>query len=353
MRDSVKNNDCQIFVGDKQLNKLPQLIKSIHTNKVFILTDSNAKKYVISQVKKLLFSFDVITIKCGEQHKTIFTCQQVWEQLSKKGANRHSLLINLGGGTICDLGGFVASTYMRGIKYINIPTTLLAMVDASVGGKTGVDFNGLKNQVGLFSSPQYVFVCPVFLKSLNKRLLLCGYAEMLKHSLISDAGHWEQLKNLRLNNVNWVPIINRSIQIKKQIVESDPHEKGIRKLLNFGHTAAHALEAYLVRKKKNKIMHGEAVAWGMLVESYLSAIYAGLSSTALLDITTEIKKRYSLKLASIKISDLIKLMHSDKKNNNNKINFSLLMAIGRGGVDYNCSEQEIEQAVLYANEQFK
>ncbi len=355
--EKIKIADCDVYIGDTSLRYLPAVLTKLVSSfdAVYILTDSSAKKHVLPLLKKSIPQLkdkNIITIKSGEHNKQLTTCELIWDKLTKLGADRYSLLINIGGGAISDLGGFVASTYMRGIKYINVPTTLLAMVDASVGGKVGVDFKGLKNHIGAFSIPKAVFVCPKFLSTLNRRLMLCGFAEMLKHALIIDKKYWNELKELDLKNKNnWHQLIKRSIEIKKEITENDPEEKNLRKLLNFGHTAGHALEAYCIEKRVD-LLHGEAVAWGMIVEAHLSFKDGKLSLEALEEITSTIKKYYRLEMPISKSTTLINIMRSDKKNKSGKINFTLLNGIGSSSIDYHFKDKQIKEAIEYANGQF-
>ena len=257
-------------------------------SKVFILVDSNTQKHCLAKFKsKCDFEIDlVIEIKPGEEYKTIQTCTTVWDSLSTMGGDRKSLLINLGGGVVTDLGGFVASTFKRGIDFINVPTTLLAMVDASIGGKTGVDFEALKNQIGVINQPEMILVFAEFLDTLDQRQVKSGFAEMLKHGLIFDQDYWNGL--IPLNELDQVgEHIKKSTEIKSSVVEQDPYEAGLRKKLNFGHTLGHAIESYfLVETNRQTLLHGEAIAVGMVLEAYLSHELTGLSKLEL----DEIKK---------------------------------------------------------------
>ena len=265
-------------------------------------------------------------------------------------ADREALLINLGGGVITDMGGFIASTYKRGIDFINIPTTLLSQIDASVGGKTGVDLDGLKNMVGVFNEPIGVFVCPEFLKTLDKRQMLSGYAEALKHALISDVNYWNDLKSGMLSNDDsWGELIGRSIAIKNNMVTKDPREKKERKLLNFGHTIGHAVETCSL-KTDAPLLHGEAIALGIIVESHLSHQILGLSQNQLDEISQTLKIFYPFhKLATDKFHQLLELMKHDKKNSNHEINFTLLQKIGEASVNHSADFTQIIDALNYYN----
>ena len=237
--------------------------------KKIILLDENTRRHCLPLLETK--NAELLEIESGEKNKHIQTCTQLWKTLIDLGADRHSLLINLGGGVICDIGGFVASTFKRGIDFIHIPTTLLAQADASVGGKTGVDFANLKNQVGVFSNPKAVFVFPQFLDTLDERQLRSGFAEIIKHALIRDKTLWHTIQSVDVNDRSGLTdVISQSLQIKNDIVTDDPFEKGLRKILNFGHTIGHAVESVSLRQHKKQLLHGEAVAIGMICEAYLS-----------------------------------------------------------------------------------
>ncbi len=315
-------SDYSIWIGENSLSKLN--ISSY--SKVAILVDENTKKDCLHKLPKIDNSI-LIEIQSGEEKKNITTCNFIWEQLTKNNFDRNSLLINLGGGVIGDMGGFCASTYKRGIDFIQIPTTLLAMVDASVGGKLGVDFNGLKNQIGIFNYPNSVIINPEFLSTLPENELKSGFAEVVKHTLIADKNLWNKIISTSFNELIWEEIIETSIQIKNKIVESDPFEKGERKKLNFGHTFGHAIESYYL-EKGTPILHGEAIALGMMLESDLS------------DLTVIEKETINIFLYNFfQIPELppkheiIDLMKGDKKNKDGKINFSLLNGIGNCSID--------------------
>jgi len=262
----IKSDNYSIWLGENSLSKLDISGYS----KVAILVDENTKRNCLPKLPQLENSI-IIEVTSGEINKSISSCNYIWEQLSEHNFDRDSLLINLGGGVIGDMGGFAASTYKRGIDFIQVPTTLLAMVDASVGGKLGVDFNGLKNQIGLFNNPESVLIFPEFLETLPENQLKSGYAEVVKHALISDNNLWEKIISVPFNEMNWGEIIETSINIKNKIVLSDPYEKGERKKLNFGHTFGHAVESYYL-EKGTPILHGEAVLMGILLEVEMSLV---------------------------------------------------------------------------------
>ena len=263
------------------------------------------------------------------------------------GADRNALLINLGGGVITDMGGFVASTYKRGIDFVHIPTTLLSQVDASVGGKTGVDIDGIKNIIGTFTQPKAVFVVADFLETLPQRQLLSGLAEMLKHGLICDAAYWDQLKTSDLN-IPTAELIYRSVAIKNQVVMEDPNEKGIRKSLNFGHTIGHAVETYSLLNDEDHLSHGEAIVIGMICEAWLSNKKTGLSDAELTEITNVLGTLYpKYNIVDGSYDTLTELMQKDKKNQSGKINCTLLTRIGQYHIDNICTETELCDSLRY------
>jgi len=272
-----------------------------------------------------------IIIGAEDVHKNLETLASVWQALSEQGATRHSLLINLGGGMVTDLGGFAAATFKRGIAYINIPTTLLAMVDASVGGKTGINFNGLKNEIGVFAPASSVLLETGFLRSLDARNFFSGYAEMLKHGLISTSDHLAELLSFDTENIDYSALrtmVGRSVQVKEDIVEQDPKEHGIRKALNLGHTIGHAFES-LALAENRPVLHGYAVAWGLVCELYLSYLKAGFPKDKMRQTIQFIKENYGAFAFSCKQYDsLYELMLHDKKNTAGIINFTLLKEVG-------------------------
>lgn len=347
------NNLNNIYIGESEFLKYFENLKKIFIQKkIFILVDENTEKYCLPQLfKKVSFlsNSQIIKIPSGEINKNIKTCQFVWNILTESGAERDSIMINLGGGVICDMGGFIASVYKRGINFINIPTTLLAMTDASFGGKTGINFNGLKNQLGVFSTPYSVVVLSDFLKTLDKRQIINGYTEAVKHALISDINYWKKIKNINPEKVvNWDEIIKTSVKIKSAIIEKDPFEKNIRKKLNFGHTIGHAIESWSLEQDKNPLLHGEAIAIGMICETYLSYKTNYLPEPVFKEITNYlfgIFPKYHLQKNII--ANLVKLMLHDKKNNPGKINFSLLSDIGKCEINKNRSEQLIVESLNF------
>ena len=318
----IKAIDYSIWIGVNSLSKL-----DISTySKVAILVDENTKRDCLYKLPKIENAI-IIEIKSGEEYKNISTCNFIWEQLTINNFDRNSLLINLGGGVIGDMGGFCAATYKRGLEFINIPTTLLAMVDASVGGKLGIDFKGFKNQIGLFNNPKAVLISPEFLETLAESELKSGFAEVVKHTLISDNSLWVKLNNTPYTDLDWKDIIDTSVRIKNKIVLADPFEKGERKKLNFGHTFGHAIESYYL-EKGTPISHGEAVFMGMILETEIS----DLSETDKNEIKNYILSNFSLPYTPKKLN-LHKYLINDKKNQDGKINFTLLSGIGKCSFD--------------------
>jgi 3-dehydroquinate synthase len=346
---TISLSDYQIYLGNIRTT-LPPLLQAYAGHTIFILVDTHTALHCLPAVWECIpdnTPRHTISIPAGEQHKNIDTCATIWSALLRHEADRHTLLINLGGGVIGDMGGFCAATYKRGIDFIQIPTTLLAQVDASVGGKLGIDFGGIKNSIGAFRNPRAVCIDTDFLHTLDPRERLSGWAEVLKHALIADAGMWTKLLQ---DELPIDEVVYRSLQIKQGIVEADPYEKGIRKALNFGHTVGHAIEALLLDTPQ-PLRHGEAIAVGMIAEAYLSVQYAGLDALALEDLTKNILRYYALpKIATSHFDALIALMYNDKKNTRKDINFTLLKALGHAETDYHCSEKAIADSLSYYNQ---
>ena len=324
-------------------------------DKLFILVDEHTRELCLPLISGFGYLNDanIITIGAEDVHKNVETLVHVWQSLGDGGASRHSLMINLGGGMVTDLGGFAASTFKRGIKYINIPTTLLAMVDASVGGKTGINFNGLKNEIGVFSPAEYVLIDTEFLKSLDTRNLLSGYAEMLKHGIISTTEHWAELLNFDMTNIDYKALqalVAKSVQIKEGIVAEDPFEKGIRKALNLGHTAGHAFES-LALETNRPVLHGYAVAWGIVCELYFSHLRTGFPKDKLRQTVQFIKDHYGVFTFDCKQYDrLYQFMTHDKKNNAGIINFTLMGEIGDICINQSANQEEIFEMLDFYRE---
>lgn len=311
------------------------LLQHYAGSKKAILVDENTQVHCL---EFLLTSFEelshaeIIVLPAGEQTKSLEICAQVWETLTDAGFSRHDLLINLGGGVVTDLGGFVAAVYKRGIAFINVPTSLLAMVDASIGGKTGVDLAGYKNQIGSFAFPIKTYLDQRFLQTLPKKEWLNGYAELLKHALISDAKLWKQL--VQITDVQaelTTEHLQRGVEIKATIVSQDPSEKGLRKVLNFGHTIGHALESYYL-DTETPLDHGHAVAIGLLLESQLSMTLSCLNQNEFLTIERAIKKHFTIQIPG-EIDSIWGLMQQDKKNKDGEVRICLLSQIGACNYD--------------------
>lgn len=331
----------------------------VHQNKyssILLLCDSNTEKYCLPEfLEKSGFDKEqlyVLKINPGEQEKTIETAIDLWRSLLDRDIDRNALLINLGGGVITDLGGFVASVFKRGISYINVPTTLLAMVDASSGGKTGIDFGGLKNAIGTFKDPVLTIIDTNYLHTLELKEKLNGYAEMLKHGLIADKIHWKELSGKSLNEIGY-PEIEHSVNIKLNIVKEDPLEKGRRKLLNFGHTIGHAIEAFFIEsEKKISIKHGEAVAAGLVVESFLSHQLGYLTRDEFDEILHLLLGKYGkIRFKESELPSIFKHLTNDKKNLKNKILFTLISAIGCGIYNIEVEKGLIFDSLAYYSDQ--
>jgi len=320
----------QIYFEDIQ-SSLSKLLEETSYSSIFVLVDENTRQHCLHLIQDLLppkTGYEIIA--SGEINKNLNTCQHIWANMLRLGVDRQSLMINLGGGVIGDMGGFCASTFMRGIRFIQIPTTLLSQVDASVGSKLGIDFQGVKNIIGLFNDPIAVLIDSSFLNTLPISELRSGYAEVIKHALIYDTELWKKLQAIK--NVqevkSWDQIIHRSVEIKKEIVEQDRKETSLRKILNFGHTIGHALESYFL-ETDTPLLHGEAIAWGMYFEGLLSTDILTLSTSDLEQIKNVIQQIYGDKYPPHFDADaLIQYMRQDKKNVDQKISFSLLDQIG-------------------------
>jgi len=334
---------------DSIATHLDQFITDGKYSRFFILTDEHTSKHCLEYITSKVDpdKYDLLEISAGEESKTIDFCIGIWKMLIDFDADRNSLLINLGGGVVTDLGGFAASTYKRGIDFIHIPTTLLSQVDASIGGKTGIDIDNLKNIIGTFTQPKAVFVEHAFLETLPARQIKSGLAEMLKHGLIADAAYWEKLKvsDLELPSSE---LVYESILIKNKVVMADPTERGLRKILNFGHTIGHALESYSLDNDKRPLTHGEAIAAGMICEAWLSNQKAGLSAEVLQEITDTFLAIYGKYEVSENCHPVLRsIMKKDKKNQGGKINCSLLTKIGETQIDNICTDDELCDSLKY------
>lgn len=345
----------KVIVSGNLERDLVNAIAECEHDKIFILTDQTTHDMCLPKLQNFLClkGAQSIVIKAGDTNKTLDSLAEVWTALSQGGATRHSLMLNLGGGMVTDLGGFAASTFKRGIDFINIPTTLLAMVDASVGGKTGINFGGLKNEIGVFSDSKFVIINTQFLDTLDHDNICSGYAEMLKHGLISDDKHWAELVGFNLAQPDLAQLqrmVAESIKVKERIVTEDPHEHGIRKALNLGHTVGHALESFAM-KHGRPVLHGYAVAYGMVCELYLSARKTDFPTDKMHQTVRFILDHYGrLPYTCDDYPELLELMRHDKKNTSGIINFTLLGGIGDIRINQTATKEEIEEALDFLRE---
>ena len=327
-------------------------IASLAPDRLFLLADENTARLCLPRLESAIAP-SLITIAPSDEAKNLDTLASVWEALSRGGATRHSLLLNLGGGMVTDLGGFAASTFKRGIPFINLPTTLLAMVDASVGGKTGINFCGLKNEIGVFSNAETVILDTQFLATLDRENLLSGYAEMLKHGLISTPEHLDQLLAFDIEQPDLAvlaALVAESVAVKQRIVAEDPREHGIRKALNLGHTAGHAFESHAMATGRT-VLHGYAVAWGLVCELYLSATRCGFPAQRLHQLRHFVQDHYGrFPLDCREYDRLYELMTHDKKNDAGHINFTLLGAVGDIRINQVTTRDDIFEMLDYYRE---
>lgn len=343
----------RVFLVDHDWSQLNELILA-KTGKIYVLVDENTHEHcytlLIHKVPSLRNS-EIIELQSGEENKILQNCISIWESMSESYAGRDSLVINLGGGVITDLGGFVASVYKRGVEFVNIPTSLLGMVDASIGGKTGVDFMGFKNQLGVYQQAVLCLIYPDFLKSLSRQELYSGFAELIKHALITENPLWKLIEGRSLEDLEMHRLIPMGIQVKSSIVSEDPLEAGKRKLLNFGHTIGHSLESFFLQKTKG-IPHGEAVAAGMICELYLSSHINNLAMEEMERIIKNIDLHFSrLEFKKNDIPNILKWMEQDKKNIAGKKAFTLLSKIGQVNWAVEVDDKSIEASLLfYLNE---
>ena len=360
MKEIISDKFSILFGSDGYL-KLANFILENNFKKILILTDENTKVHCLKlffsnikktdkKIEKMISSISYnFSVEPGENAKNLKTSNHIWEFLTENGFKRNDLIINLGGGMISDLGGFVASTYMRGIQFINIPTTLLGMVDASIGGKTGIDLNGIKNMIGTFQFAKLILIDVEFLNSLPKKQIAAGYAEMIKHSLIDKNLEWEKISKINsLEDIN-SEMIYKSINIKVGIIKSDPMELNIRKHLNFGHTLGHAIETYLLSSKL-EILHGEAVAIGLILETYISYLKINFDLKITKEIKNHINQHYEIiEFSEESILNIINLLKYDKKNNNEEPMFVLLNNVGQMKINQTVEIKQIKEAFEFYN----
>ena len=345
----IEANGYSVIFNEEGYKALNNQISENNYSKIFIIVDSITNEVCLPKLLPYIateLTIEIIEFESGEINKNIETCIQIWNVLTELGADRKSLIINLGGGVVTDLGGFVASTFKRGIDFINIPTTLLSMVDASVGGKTGVDLGNLKNQIGVINTPKIVLIDTSYLDTLSQIEMRSGLAEILKHGLIFDKAYWKQFLDLsKIDYANFDQIIYDSIKIKNKIVMQDPNEQGIRKALNFGHTLGHAIESYFLEDENKKtLLHGEAIAIGMILESYISMQKNLITTDEYLEIKTTINSIYeSVVIEESDMNPILQLLIHDKKNEYGAIKFVLLDGIGKF-----ITNQEVENKLISA-----
>ena len=349
---SIISNEYSISFKEEGYLSLNNIIKENNYSKIFIIVDENTNNHCLPKVLPMIeteVAIEIIELESGEENKIIETCVQVWNVLIELGADRKSLVINLGGGVITDMGAFIASTFKRGISFVNIPTTLLAMVDASVGGKNGVDLGGLKNQIGTITNPGLVIIDSEFLDTLPQNQMRSGLAEMLKHGLMANKQHWEKLKNLNIIDfADFDSLISESISIKNTIVIEDPKEDGIRKALNFGHTLGHAIETYFLENSDKKtLLHGEAIAAGIIMESFISLEKKLISNKEFLEIKETINDLFDkIEINENEHQNIIDLLIHDKKNEYGKVQFALLDGIGKIKLNQTTDNETIIKSFL-------
>ncbi len=337
-----------IHIGQQVLAELPVLLQNKAFSKVVVLVDENTLAHCYPLLKPYLPEHELIQIKSGEEHKTLQTCEYIWQRMTDLHLDRWSVLLNLGGGVIGDMGGFCAAVFKRGIYFVQVPTTLLAQVDASVGGKTGIDFHGLKNHLGVYQEPQAVFINPDFLKTLSLRQLKSGYAEIIKHWLIADAAKFEEQRNIGMMTEDWEALIRHSVAIKSEVVEADPLEGGYRKVLNFGHTVGHAVETYLMSQPDRSLLHGEAIAVGMICEAFLSEKKELLAKADLDKIEVFMEMIYEkVIIREADVEQIAALALQDKKNTGFSINCTLLAGIGHAVYNQPITLHDIKESLRY------
>jgi len=345
--NKISLNDYEIIFDDS-LESVKDFMSAANYSSVFVLVDENTKLHCLPVLGKVISSYTVIETKSGETNKNLSTCESIWQQLIEHNADRKTLFVNLGGGVIGDMGGFAASCYKRGVDFINIPTTLLSQVDSSIGGKLGIDFKYGKNLIGLFRNPKAVFISPVFFKTLPQRQFINGWAEIFKHGLIQDQHQWQQYKAMDVLHTDINDIVFHSLQIKKAVVEADPFEKGLRKILNFGHTIGHAIEAYSLENEKDSLLHGEAIAIGMICEAYLSVKKSGLTESELEEIKTVLLKHFPKHdITAFDTDKLLSIMSIDKKNEGDTILAALLPEIGKCEYDMVLTKEDVKESLAF------
>lgn len=345
----LQQSNYSVFLCDTPEIYFPKWLQQRAYSSVFVLCDEHTEANCYPHLAPYLPDHVCITVPAGESFKNIATCTAIWEALADNQADRKSLLINLGGGVIGDMGGFAAATYKRGIDFVQFPTTLLSQVDASVGGKLGVDLNAIKNLIGVFNAPAAVFICADMLRTLPQRQVRNGFAEVIKHGLIRDNAYWQKIRQVDIQpDTDWSAMIEHSVRIKSAVVEADPKEAGLRKILNFGHTIGHAVESWSLMHDDDPLLHGEAIAIGMICEAKLSAEMCGLPADHLQDIVETIMRHFEhYSLERIPVEDLLQVMLLDKKNADGNILFSLLRSIGDCTFDVRVTDDAIRSSLHF------
>lgn len=332
---------------------LPAFLETSDFSAIAVIADNHTFKFCYSDLKPLLPKHTLVRIKAGEEQKHLATCELIWDALTRANFDRHALVLNLGGGVIGDMGGFCAATYKRGIAFAQLPTTLLSQVDASVGGKLGIDFRGYKNHIGVFQQPAAVLIDPVFLQTLPERELRSGFAEVIKHCLIADASMWDEIRRRDLDEQDWRALVGHSVAVKQRIVDEDPTEKGLRKVLNFGHTLGHAVETYFLTgprsgQPRNRLLHGEAIAVGMVAEAYIAFHKKMIDETLLTQIEEYIFAVYGkVRLTETDVEPILAITLQDKKNRGNQVRMALPDGPGKCAFDVPVTATEMRRGLAF------
>ncbi len=341
----------KVAVTTRVQETLSEYLKKTTCSQLGVLVDTNTKEFCYPLIEQSLPAHHILEIPAGEAFKKLDTCNTIWGQMTHHQMDRQSLLINLGGGVIGDMGGFCAATFKRGLSFINLPTTLLAQVDASIGGKLGIDFQGFKNHIGLFQDPDKIIISTEFLQTLPYQELRSGFAEVLKHALITDHKHWRHIHKFTWEEQPWQEHIAHSVYTKQQVVEEDPQEIGLRKILNYGHTIGHAIERFYL-SQPTPLLHGEAIAIGMIAEAYLSNKITGLPSTDLKEITDKLLHWFGkVHIEETTWQAIAQNTLQDKKNSNGQIKCTLLQQLGTATFDVTITSADIMEAMGYYHEQ--
>ena len=327
---------------------LPAFLNNHDFSSIAVIADNHTFRFCYPDLKELLPKHTLVRIKAGEEQKHIDTCELIWDALTRANFDRHALVLNLGGGVIGDMGGFCAATYKRGIAFAQLPTTLLSQVDASVGGKLGIDFRGFKNHIGVFQQPNAVLIDPVFLTTLPERELRSGFAEVIKHCLIADADMWEFIRRRDLDEQDWSALVAHSVAVKQRVVTQDPTEKGLRKILNFGHTLGHAVETYYLNQPRKRLLHGEAIAVGMVAESFIAWQKKMIDETLLTQIEEYVFAVYGkVRLTDEDVDPILTLTTQDKKNRGREVRMSLLDGVGHCAYDIPVTTADMRRSIEF------